>query len=248
MLRLIWVYLNALTYVLFHIVPIRRRYKHPERYSYEERFKHIKRVCMIIVKRTGAKVEVFGQENFLPNQPILYVANHASMIDPYFVGYAALYPMGAVIAGDDGYEKIPILAPWFRSIGSVFVDRENPREGIKAINEAIENVKNGHSIILFAEGEITRFVDPEAVVAPFHTGGLRIATKAQVPIIPIAISGTTSVFNRRSVIGRIRKGHVKIKILPAYTKHLESDLSPKDIASELHDLIEQEVINLQEQN
>jgi 1-acyl-sn-glycerol-3-phosphate acyltransferase len=245
MLRLIWVYSSAVFYVIFHIVPIRRRYKHPERYSIEERFKHIKKTCEIIVKRTGADLTVLGREHLIPDQPVLYIANHASMIDPYFVSVAVVHQLGAVIAGDDGYEKIPVLAPWFRSIGSVFVDRKNPREGIKAINQAIKNVKSGHSLILFPEGEITRFVAPDETVAPFHTGGLKIATKAGVPIIPIAISGTPKVFKARSVIGRIKKAKVTMTILEPYTKHINGSLPIGELAEELRQLIIEKV---EEQN
>ncbi|HEY8365065.1 MAG TPA: lysophospholipid acyltransferase family protein [Haloplasmataceae bacterium] len=230
-MRIIWVYLNVFVYVLFHIIPIRKRYKHPERYSIEERFKYIQRACHLIVKRSGSKVIVEGRENLL-DQNVLYVSNHPSMIDPYFIGYAIDKQTGAVIAGDLWFNNIPILSPWFRSIGCIFVNRKNPREALKAINVGIENIKKGHSLLIFPEGEITKIVTQE-VVADYHSGGLKLATEAQVPIIPIVIMGTEKIYTAHEVIGRLRKGTVRIKILEPYTKHLYENISVKDMAMEI---------------
>lgn len=237
MLRIIWVYLNALLYVLIHIIPIRRRYRHPERYSINDRYKRCKRLCDLIARRTGCSFTVIGTENIPKDQPVLYVANHASMLDPYLVGATSPYQMGAVIAGDDGYENIPIIAPLLKSVGSVFVDRENPREAIVAIKEAVENVKKGHSMLLFPEGEITHYLAPGEVIAPFQTGGLKIATKGKIPIIPVAISGTAKAYPKRAVIGPLRKGKITMRYLEPYTKHLEEDIRINEVAQELRELM-----------
>lgn len=236
MIRIIWVYLNAFLYIIFHLFKIRKHYKFPERFSHEERFSIVKKTAMLVAKRSGCPVHVLGKENLL-DEPVLYVANHPSMMDPYFCGVGIENPTGAVIAGDEGYENIPIIAPWLRSIGSVFIDRENPRQALKGINKGVQNVKRGHSLLLFPEGEITRYVDPNVKVAPFQTGGLKIATKAKVPIIPIAISGTEKVYPRRSVLGPIRKHPVTIRFLKPYTKHLESSITVREMAEELRQLI-----------
>ncbi len=240
-MRILWVYFNVILYVLFHIIPIRKRYKHPEKYSIEERYKHIGKVCNIIVKKTGIKVTVEGREH-LTEGAVLYTANHPSMIDPYFVSFAVQRQLGAVIAGDLWFDRIPVVAPWFKSFGSVFVDRLNPREGIKGINKAIENVKKGHSLVIFPEGEITKFIT-EKKVGKYNSGGLKIAIKAQVPIIPMAIIGTDKSYSAHEVIGKLKKGKVTIKILPPYIKHLTDNVSVYDVADEIQALTETAVMN-----
>ncbi len=231
MLRILWVYINALLYVLFHIIPIRKRYKHPENYSIDDRFKYMQKICDLIVKRSGSKVIVEGRENLL-EENVLYVSNHPSMIDPYFVGYAIRKQLGAVIAGDLWFDSIPIVSPWFKSIGSIFVDRKNAREGIKAINKGVENIKKGHSLILFPEGEITGIITKEPV-ADYQTGGLKLATKAKVPIIPIVIAGTERIYTAHEVFGKLKKGTVVLRILPPYVKHLKEETDVKEIAATL---------------
>ncbi len=234
MLRILWVYLNSFLYVLFHIIPIRRRYKHPEKYSIDEKFKYIGKLCDTIVIKSGLKVIVEGREN-LTSYPVLYTANHPSMIDPYFVSYAIQRQLGATIAGDLWFDRIPILAPWFKSVGCVFIDRKNPREGIKGINKAVENVKKGHSMLLFPEGEITRIITEDSV-GKYQSGGLKIATKAQVPIIQIVIIGTEKVYTAHEVFGKLKKGTVIVKILKPYVKHLTGDIKEQLIADELQQI------------
>lgn len=234
MMRIIWVYLNVLLYVLFHIIPIRKRYKHPERYSIEERFKYIRKACQIVVKRSGSEVIVEGKENLL-DEPVLYTSNHPSMIDPYFVGYAIEKQTGAVIAGDLWFEKIPIISPWFKSIGCIFVDRVNPREGIKGIKQGIENIKKGHSLLIFPEGEITKIVTDD-VVAEFHSGGLKLAEKANVPVVPIVIVGTEKIYTAHEVFGKLKKGKVVIRILEPYTKHIDNKLKTNEVAKDLEEI------------
>ncbi|NLG81825.1 MAG: 1-acyl-sn-glycerol-3-phosphate acyltransferase [Bacilli bacterium] len=241
MLRIIWVYLNAIFYALFHLIPIRKRYKNPERYSIEERFKYIQKLCDIVVKRSGSMVIVEGREN-LTTEPVVYVVNHPSMIDPYFVGYALRRQTGAVIAGDLWFEKVPIVAPWFKSIGCVFVDRKNPREGIKGINKGIENIKKGHSMLIFAEGEITHIITND-VVGPYQSGGLRLAEKSGVPVIPIVISGTENIYSAHEVIGKLKKGTVKIKFLSPYTRHLDEKITTKEMAEDLENLTREVLLN-----
>ena len=49
-------------------------------------------------------------------------------------------------------EKIPLLGYWMKERGCVFIDREDVRLSLKAINQAIENLKLGHSMAVFPEG------------------------------------------------------------------------------------------------
>ena len=77
-------------------------------------------------------------------------------------------------------EKIPLLGYWMKERGCVFIDRDNARNSLKAINQAIENLKLGHSMAIFPEG--TRSRGPQ--VGDFKTGSLRIAMKSGVKVIP----------------------------------------------------------------
>ena len=67
--------------------------------------------------------------------------------------------------------------------GCVFIDRENARSSLKAINEAIRNLNLGHSMAVFPEGTRSKC----SQVGDFKAGSLRIAIKSGVKVIPVSI-------------------------------------------------------------
>ncbi|MBC7960467.1 MAG: 1-acyl-sn-glycerol-3-phosphate acyltransferase, partial [Vallitaleaceae bacterium] len=79
---------------------------------------------------------------------------------------------------------------WMRAQKTLFIDRDNLREGLKVIKEGIELLKNGHSIVIFPEGTRSK----TAELLPFKKGSFKLATKSGVPVIPFAIKGTDDVF------------------------------------------------------
>ena len=77
---------------------------------------------------------------------------------PRLTGYVAKKEM----------EKIPLLSTWMRFVYCLFLDRENPKEGLKTILQAIDYVKQGISICIFPEG--TRNKGEELSMLPFKEG------------------------------------------------------------------------------
>ena len=76
-------------------------------------------------------------------------------------------------------------------IHCLFLDREDPRQGLKTILTAIDYVKSGISMFIFPEGTRCKV---EGTFLPFHAGSFKIATKAKVPIVPVTIVGMGDVF------------------------------------------------------
>lgn len=60
----------------------------------------------------------------------------------------------------------------------LFLDREDPKQGMKTILQAIDYVKSGISICIFPEG--TRNTGEELSLLPFKEGSFKIAEKADV--------------------------------------------------------------------
>ena len=90
-------------------------------------------------------------------------------------------------------EKIPLLSTWMRYLHCLFLDRKDIKQGLKTILTAVDKVKSGISICIFPEGTRNRNKD-ELDMLPFHEGSFKIATKANCPIIPIAISNSANIF------------------------------------------------------
>ena len=86
--------------------------------------------------------------------------------------------------------KVPGLRIWMRLVNCVFLDRNNPREGIKAILKGIETIKSGISMFISPEG--TR--NSGEGLLEFKPGSLKMAEKTGCPIVPVAITNANKVF------------------------------------------------------
>mgnify|MGYP000532542356 FL=1 len=151
----------------------------------------IQSVFRFILWLTGVEVTIIGEELVPTDEAVLYIGNHRSFFDilltytrcPRLTGYIAKAEM----------EKIPLLSNWMHYLHCLFLDRKDIKQGLKTILTAVDKVKSGIAICIFPEGTRNRHKD-ELDMLPFHEGSFKIATKANCPIIPIAISNSANIF------------------------------------------------------
>jgi len=165
-----------------------------------------------LVKRSGSTVHVSGTEK-LPDGPVLFVSNHQSNFDiPLMMG--CINKPKSYIAKIE-LSTLPLVSTWMKIGKCVFIDRDDARQSLKAINEGIGILKKGHSMVIFPEG--TRSKGPQTL--EFKKGSLRLATKSGVPIVPVTISGSYKMMEANN--GKIKPAEVHITIAdPIYTDHL----------------------------
>lgn len=138
------------------------------------------------------KIKVTGKENLPKTGGYVIYANHKSYTDPFILYTLINRPMA--LAAKKGIYKLPIVKPWIEAIGCIQIDRENNREAAKSMLQGIERVKNGLIMGIFPEGGI-KDRDDEKMVA-VRAGAYKLATKAEAPIVPITMMGTSEVKNR----------------------------------------------------
>lgn len=159
---------------------------------------HVVRIICLICTRifffvSGAKLVVKGTENLLKNEAALFVGNHKSYIDiPLLIQYSGV-PI--IFIGKKSLKKAPLLNVMMMAMGSLFLDRDNVREAYKTITEGIKRLESGYTVAIFPEG--TRNHSDELL--PFKQGSLKLAEKANVPIIPVAIKGTDELFGNNGL-------------------------------------------------
>lgn len=162
---------------------------------------------------SGVKLEVNGLDNIPDDQAVLFVGNHISFFD-IIVTYPLMKRPTGYIAKKE-IRKVPFLSWWMYFVNCIFLDRKNPRQGLKSVLEASEKIKNGTSIFLFPEGTRSK----NGKLAEFKDGGFKIATKAKAPIIPIGIQGTSDILENHFPI--IKSGKVIVNFgKPVYTSEM----------------------------
>lgn len=191
-------------------------------------FNKAKNMAQFILKISKTSSRVSGLEN-IPEGPCVFVSNHQAIFDG-FILYANLGKKSGFIAKKE-IKKIPLINYWLTIMQSVFIDRHNIREGVKAINAGIDNLKNGYSMIIFPEG--TRSLKSEMV--DFKKGSMKLAIKANVPVVPITVDGTYKVLE---VGNKVRGNSISMVVhKPIYIDKLSKE-EKKNLSITTHDIIE----------
>jgi len=183
-----------------------------------------------LMERYRIKLNVSGLEN-LPEGPVLFVSNHQ--------GYADIPVFCAVLAGKKqagfvakrSLGRIPIYGGWIQDIRSVFIDRDDARSSLKTMEEGIDLLKKGFSLVIFPEG--TRSRGPK--LGEFKKGSLRLATKSGVPVVPVTLNGTYRIFEDH---GYVKPGaEVDFHIHPAIETEGLSKAEQNGLAERVRSII-----------
>lgn len=180
---------------------------------------------------SGTKVTYKGLEKLPKDGPVLYVANHQSFFDVILV--SPKLPKLTSYVCKKSFEKIPVFSQIMKLSYTLFLDRDDIKQGLKIILQAIEYIKSGISVFIFPEG--TRSKTGE--MNDFKEGSMKVSTKTGCPIVPIAISNTSAIWEDH--FPKITKEKVIIEVLdPIYPADFDKD-AVKHIGKYCHDLIDE---------
>jgi 1-acyl-sn-glycerol-3-phosphate acyltransferase len=157
-----------------------------------------------ILKACGIAVEVEGLEKIDRKGSYVLISNHLSNFD-IFVILAAL-PLTIRFVAKKELLRVPIFGQALALSNHIVIDRSNPEQAIARINTRVaERTTGSFCILFFAEG--TR--SPDGKVHPFKKGGVTLAIRTRLPIVPMSISGTRKFLPKGHAIIHPR-GRVKI--------------------------------------
>ena len=143
--------------------------------------------CMLFI--AGTKTIVIGEEHVPKDQPVLYIPNHRSYFDILLL-YSRVPGLTGFVS-KDSMKKFYLLRDWMKKLHCLFLNRENPREGLKTILQGIENINNGISMCIFPEGTRNKM---DGEMLPFKEGSMKMAEKTGCLVIPVALSNTAEIF------------------------------------------------------
>lgn len=116
-------------------------------------------------------------------RPFLVAANHLSYID--ILVLASLYP--SIFVAKREIATWPVFGWIARGAGTLFIDREQPKDVVRAGRAMAEHLANGIPLTIFPEGRSS----PGVEILPFQPALLEPAAKAGVPCWAVSISYET---------------------------------------------------------
>jgi 1-acyl-sn-glycerol-3-phosphate acyltransferase len=137
------------------------------------------------LESVGVVIEVTGIDSFATVEgPCVFIANHMSTLETFVLPTLIAPRKDTTFVVKQSLVDYPVFKHIMRTRNPITVGRSNPREDLKAVLEGgIERLHAGMSVIIFPQTTRTRDFDP----AQFNTIGIKLAKRAGVPIVPIAL-------------------------------------------------------------
>lgn len=156
-----------------------------------------------IAWRFAGGIHVTGRENVPETGPVLLIANHQSILDPIFVQAVLRRPIYAMAKSTQF--TVPVVGWMLRRVCAFPVRRY--RVDPQAVRIALRRLEEGSGVAIYIEGERSwnaRLQEP-------RIGTARLALRAGVPIVPVAITGTYEIWPRWDQKLRLGPAHITFR-------------------------------------
>jgi len=137
------------------------------------------------------RYRIEGLENVPRKGGVILVANHRAMMDPIVIGCSIHFRRTYFMAKEELFRFKP-FAFLIRSLGAFPVRREKVDRTALRTAEAI--LREGKLLLIFGEG--TRNRDLSKVLGELHSGFVYLATKTNVPVVPVYTFNTYQIFSK----------------------------------------------------
>jgi 1-acyl-sn-glycerol-3-phosphate acyltransferase len=133
----------------------------------------------------GARISISGALNLAHSQgPVVIVANHMSAAETYLLPCMALTFGRLAIVVKRSLTRYPMFGRILRKCDPIEVKRETARDDLRVVlKEGLRALQHGRSVLLFPQS--TR--DTRFEVKRFNSLGAKLADRAKVPIVPVAL-------------------------------------------------------------
>lgn len=139
-----------------------------------------------LLEDCGGRVTVTGFRHVLRlDGPVVYVANHMSLIETFLLPGALINPFQDVaVVLKTSLLSYPFFGNILRSIRPITVTRRDAREDLKGVlKQGTDMLREGRSVLIFPQATRTATFDPAA----FNSLGVKLAARAGVKVLPVAL-------------------------------------------------------------
>jgi len=160
------------------------------------------RAIVDVLLRLIIRLDCTGLQNIPATPPYILVTNHLSVFDSPVILTVCPHKVRAFAAAK--HKRNPLYAPLLAMMGSIWVQRGEIDR--RALRQALEVLERGEVLGLAPEG--TRARGPYALRRG-KTGAAYLAARADVPIVPVGLTGTEKV---KQNLPRLRRTHVRVVV------------------------------------
>jgi len=152
-----------------------------------------------------ARLTVSGLENLPREGPLVIASNHLNDADPGII--TACLPRPVAFMAKAELFRLPLFSSYLRLFGAFPVRRG--QADLTTLRQANAALARGLAVCIFPEG--TR-EGPAAALKEAWPGAALVALRNDVPVLPIAITGTGEMSIRFMVLNPLRRRRVTLTI------------------------------------
>ncbi len=190
--------------------------KKPGRYT-DESWKETTSNIISLIEGCGGKVEIEGNPEFLEcKEPKVIVANHMSLIDTMILPPMSLIDRHGTMIIKRSLWDHRYFGRLMKEVGAIPVDRVNPRDDLKiAMAEGLKTLAEGNNMVIYPQSTRASVFDEEK----FNSLGVKLATRAGVKIIPIALKADFQGIGKKikDIAPLDRSKTIKLKFGPLFS-------------------------------
>lgn len=143
-----------------------------------------------IMNMLDIELKCSGLDKLPKDRKYLIICNHRSLFDALAIQRCFKSDNFICISKPENF-NLPIAGRWLKGMCHLAIDRENNRNALKTIIQAIKYIENDlFSICIFPEG--TR--NKKEGLLPFKAGCFKIPLKAKSPLVICTFKNTDKVF------------------------------------------------------
>jgi 1-acyl-sn-glycerol-3-phosphate acyltransferase len=132
---------------------------------------------------SASKLTLIGAEKLPRNSVAVYASNHTSYMDIPVI-FSALPFQFRILAKKELW-SMPFIGWYLNRSGQISIDTSSSHASHSSLSAGARALRSGTPIVVFPEGSRT----PDGKLRAFQPGAAFLAIRAQVPVVPMALSG-----------------------------------------------------------
>lgn len=178
---------------------------------------------------SGIKSKIIGKEKLNDGESYIFCVNHSSMMDIPILLASIKHNFRIIYKKE--LDKIPIFGWGLNLSPFIAIKRSNARDSMAGIEEAIESIRSGESVVIFPEG--TRSDDGK--LGEFKRGAFMLASRSGKKIVPVTVIGSAKVLPNKKFL--VKSGIVDIIISDPIEYHGSSKVDEMNLMKQVYIII-----------